>query len=330
MQINPPRIALFALGGTIAMTGSAQGVQPELSAADLIAGVPGLEGIARLEARSLSALPSVDLGFREIAALAEAIRLAVAAGVQGIVVTQGTDTLEETAFLLDLLLEVAVPVVMTGALRNPTLAGADGPANLLAAVRVASDPAAAGLGVVVVANDEIHMARHVRKTHISRPSSFASPTLGPIGWLVEDRVRVAVRPERRPSALPLTTAPVPHVALLTIAMGMDARDLAPLEAPDLAGAVIAGAGSGHVPSVMVEALEVVADRIPVVLASRVGAGEVYRKTYGYPGGEIDLQRRRLIPCGALDSLKARILLTALLASGADRAAIEAAFSGYWV
>ncbi len=327
METNLPRIALFALGGTIAMTGSGQGVRPELSAADLIAGVPGLEGIARLEPRSLNALPSVDLGFGEIAALARSITEAITAGVDGIVITQGTDTLEESAFLLDLLLDASRPVVMTGALRNPTLAGADGPANLLAAVRVAATASAAGLGVVVVANDEIHAASFVRKTHISRPSSFASPTLGPIGWLVEDRVRIAVRPEGRLPALKLS-APVPRVALITIALGMDERDLAPLEAPDLAGAVIAGAGSGHVPSVMVETLEAVAGRIPVVLASRVGAGEVYRKTYGYPGGEIDLQRRKLIPCGALDSLKARILLTALLASGADRAAIEAAFSGY--
>ena len=327
METNLPRIALFALGGTIAMTGSGQGVRPELSAADLIAGVPGLEGIARLEPRSISALPSVDLGFGEIAALAQAVREAIIGGAEGVVITQGTDTLEESAFLLDLLLDVSQPVVVTGALRNPTLAGADGPANLLAAVRVAATPAAAGLGVVVVANDEIHAARYVRKTHISRPSSFASPTLGPLGWLVEDRVRIALRPERRQPALSLSAA-VPRVALLTIALGMDERDLAPLAAPDLAGAVIAGAGSGHVPSHMVDALEAIAGRIPVVLASRVGAGEVYRKTYGYPGGEIDLQRRHLITSGQLDSLKARILLTALLASGADRAGIEAAFSGY--
>lgn len=307
------------------MTGSGKGVTPELSAADLIAGVPGLEGLARLEARTVSALPSVDLGFDEIAALARTIASTVAGGVQGIVITQGTDMLEETAFLLDLLLDVPVPVVMTGALRNPTLAGADGPANLLASVRVAASPEAVGLGVVVVANDEVHAARYVRKGHISRPSSFTSPTLGPIGWLAEDRVRIAVRPARR--NVPLNWAsPAPRVALMTIAMGMDRRDLTMLEAPDLAGAVIAGAGSGHVPSDMVEGLEVIAERIPVVLASRVGAGEVYRKTYGYAGGEIDLQRRRLIPSGALDSLKARILLTALLASGADRAAIEAAFS----
>jgi len=325
MHPDQPRIALFALGGTIAMTGSGQGVTPELSASDLIASVPGLEGIARLEARSVSALPSVDLGFAAIAGLAGTLGEAVAAGVQGIVITQGTDMLEETAFLLDLLLDVPVPVVMTGALRNPTLAGADGPANLLAAVRVASAPEASGLGVLVVANDEIHAARYVRKGHISRPSSFISPTLGPIGWLAEDRVRIAVRPAWRRARLSWTS-PAPRVALMTIAMGMDRRDLAMLEAPDLAGAVIAGAGSGHVPSDMVEGLEAIAERIPVILASRVGAGEVYRKTYGYAGGEIDLQRRRLIPSGALDCLKARVLLTALLASGADRAQIEAAFS----
>ena len=117
-------------------------------------------------------------------------------GRAGVVVTQGTDTLEETAFQLDLMLDVRQPVVVTGALRNPALPGADGAANLLAAIRVAADPAATGLGVVVVMNDEVHAARLVSKTHTHKPSAFASPAAGPLGWIAEDRVRIVLRPAR--------------------------------------------------------------------------------------------------------------------------------------
>ena len=321
-----PRVTVFSLGGTIAMPGSGHGVKPTLAAADLIKGVAGLDGVARLDAQAMFAAPSVDLTYADIAKVAAAIGEALAGGADGVVVTQGTDTLEETAFLLDLLLPAGAPVVVPGAMRNPTLAGADGPANLLAAVRVAASPDAAGLGVVVVANDEIHAARYVRKLHVSRPSSFASPTLGPIGWIVEDRVRIALRPASPTPTLDWSD-PAPLVPLLTVSFSMDARELAALDHPEVCGAVIAGAGSGHVPSAFVEPLEALADRLPVILASRVGAGETYRQTYAYAGGEIDLVRRKLIPGGYLDPAKARILLTLLLGAGADRSRIAEVFAG---
>ena len=320
-----PRIAVFSLGGTIAMTGSGRGVKPTLAAADLINGVAGLDGLAELDAQAMLASPSVDLTYADIAKVAAAIAAALAGGADGVVVTQGTDTLEETAFLLDLLLPAGAPVVVTGAMRNPTLAGADGPANLLAAVRVAASPEAAGLGVVVVANDEIHAARYVRKLHVSRPSSFASPTLGPIGWIVEDRVRIAVRPVT-PTPTLAWSGPAPLVPLLTVSFSMDSRELAALDHPEVAGAVIAGAGSGHVPSAFVDRLEALAERVPVILASRVAAGETYRHTYAYAGGEIDLVGRKLIPGGYLDAAKARILLTLLIGAGADRSRIAAVFA----
>src|SRR5690606_35815882 len=131
-------------------------------------------------------LPSASLGFDDLLALAAEIRGRLArGGVDGVVVTQGTDTLEEAAYLLDLFHTAAEPVVVTGAMRNPALAGADGPANLLAAVRTAAHPASRGRGVLVVLADQIHAASRVRKTHTSGVGAFTSPDSGPLGLVAE-------------------------------------------------------------------------------------------------------------------------------------------------
>ena len=219
------------------------------------------------------------------------------------------------------------PVVVTGAMRNPTLPGADGPANLLAAVVVAASPESAGLGCVVVMNDEIHAARFVRKTHSSSPSAFRSVATGPLGWIVEGRPRIAVRPVSLGAALDATT-PIPPVALVKIALGDDGRLLEQVVALGFAGLVVEGFGGGHVPSALAPILGRIATDIPVVLASRAGAGEVLRQTYSYAGSERDLLDRRLIPAGYLDGLKARVLLSLLLATGNDAAGARAAFDRF--
>ncbi|MGN6608627.1 MAG: asparaginase [Jatrophihabitans sp.] len=313
---------VLALGGTIASVPAAagEGVTPRLSPDDLLASVPGVRAVAELRVRTFRQVPSGDLTFDDIAALARELSTVDA---DGVVVTQGTDTLEETSWLLDLLYAGAMPVVLTGAMRNPALPGADGPANLLAAVRVAASPLAAGLGPLVVFDDEIHLPRYVRKTHTASVGAFASPTAGPVGWVVEDRVRLPFVPRRRtaphdPGAL---VPPVPSVGLALI--GLDA-DLPPTAS--LAGLVVAGFGGGHVPGRLADALAELAGRMPVVLASRTGAGENYRDTYGFPGSERDLLARGLVSAGGLDPLKARVLLTVLLAEGAAPDAIRAAFA----
>lgn len=119
-------------------------------------------------------------------------------GSDGIVITQGTDTIEETAFVLDLLVDAETPIVVTGAMRNPSLPGADGPANLLASVQVASSFAARGLGTLVVFNDEVHAARFVRKTHTQNPATFRSSPVGPIGWISEGTPRIPTRLPKSP------------------------------------------------------------------------------------------------------------------------------------
>jgi L-asparaginase len=321
-------VSVLALGGTIAARPRGGALaRPELTAEDLAALVGDAQGLPPLRAESLLQAPSGDLDFAAIAMVAERVREVVADGAQGVVITQGTDTLEETAFQLDLMLDLQQPVVVTGALRNPALPGADGAANLLAAVRVAADPAAVGLGVVVVMNDEVHAARLVRKTHSHKPSAFASPAAGPLGWIAEDRVRIVLRPAERAPALSWRGA-APDVALVSLAFSSLAAVFDAFLARPPAGMVIAGFGVGHAPAWTVEAIGDLAARLPVVLASRAGAGEVFAATYGYPGSESDLIGRGCIPAGYLDPLKARVLLALLLGEGADRQRIAGVFAHY--
>ncbi|MFC1414301.1 asparaginase [Streptacidiphilus sp. N1-12] len=327
-----PGVALFTLGGTIAMAGQARDgaggpVVARLSGADLTRAVPALGTLGvPLEVHDVDAVGSANLTFAQITALVEAASAAVAAGARGVVVTQGTDTLEETAFLVDLLWPHPEPFVLTGAMRNPTLAGPDGPANLLAAARTAASPAARGLGALVAFNDEIHAARWVRKTHSTSTATFASPNAGPIGQVIEGRVRLLTTPLRH-QPLPLGSlepSPVVRVALHTVTLDDDAEGLTAV-AGTAQGLVVAGFGVGHVPAVLADPLGDLAARMPVVLASRTGSGSVLRHTYGATGSETDLLGRGLINAGLLDPYKSRVLLRLLLARGADRRAIETAF-----
>jgi L-asparaginase len=200
------RVILFALGGTIASLPAedpTNGVVPSIDARELVRSVPGLEAIARVESRTMRQMASANFSFADLIEISDAIRDAFSRGVDGVVVTQGTDNIEETAFAFDLLVDDERPVVVTAAMRNPSLSGADGPANVRAAVAVAVSPFARGMGCLVVMNDEIHAARFVRKMHASSLSAFASPQCGPIGVVIEDRVhfytRVGPLAKARPS-----------------------------------------------------------------------------------------------------------------------------------
>lgn len=322
-------VTIFTLGGTIAMApGKDGGAVPAMDAAALCAAVPELAQVATISAENFRELPGAHLTLDDLLALARAIEAARDGGAVGAVVTQGTDTMEETAFVLDTVLDPGFPVSVTGAMRHPGQPGADGPANLLAATAVAASPEAPGIGTVVVMGDEIHAGALAQKTHATRPSAFSSPGAGPIGFITEGTPRIFSMPRARARlALADIAGGSPSVALITIGLGDDGSLARLAGNGGYGGFVVEAMGAGHVPEAVADVLAEIAGRLPVVLASRTGGGAVLAATYGFKGSESDLTARGLIRAGWLPGIKARLFLTLCLRAGLNQSAIRQAFSG---
>ena len=301
------KLQIYSLGGTIAMAptlDAGSGVCPTFSADDIIAAAPELAEVADISTESLSLKGSANLLFSEIA---ELCRRAARVPSGGIMVTQGTDSMEESAFLASLLYRGSQPMVFTGAMRSPTQPGADGRANLMAAALTAltSD----GPAVSVVMNDEIHHPFYVTKSHTSNVAAFQSPVRGPVGQIAEGNVFLHPVQPSPTFEIPAEFAPV---ALLSAVLDDDGNLFDTILSAGYAGLVVEGFGAGHVSENIAEKLAVIAAKIPVILASRVRAGSVFERTYGYRGAEIDLLNKGLVPAGRLSGRKARILLSLIL------------------
>jgi L-asparaginase len=313
------KVAVFALGGTIASSAEPGGAAVVgISGADVLNTVPGVAAVAEVDVFTVAMVPSGDLRLRHLFDLRDQVSRAIRSGTQGVVVTQGTDTIEESAYAFELLTSFDEPVVFTAAMRSSDALSADGPANLMAAVRVAACPDARACGVLVVVNDEIHGAPDVRKMHTSSTAAFASPLVGPVGYLTEGRVRLLHKPAGRVTIDVPRDAGDARVALVTVGFDDDGGLIDAVTELGYDGLVLAAFGGGHAPSWTVQAIERVAAMIPTILASRTASGELLRHSYGYAGSETDLLARGLMSAGALTATKARVLLRLLLMAGVPR------------
>jgi len=313
--MSRPRIALIGTGGTISSLGEDPfDVQDYgrhgriMDAAALLAHWPALGQVADITPLPFRAIPSTALGPPEWLELAAKVRAAAAAGFEGIVVTHGTATLEETAWFLALACPVPVGLVLVGAQRPSSGLSSDAGQNLADACRVAGDPGARGLGALVVMNGEIQAARDVTKTHTARLQTFRTPDYGVLGHAEADGVHWHRRPVRPVGGFDSTVlASLPRVDIVPCYAGADGAAVGAFLAAGAKGLVLEGfAPSGATPA-LVEALR--AAPVPVVSATRAAAGPVFRTTRTEAAGWIH--------AGTLRAVKARILLMLALAQGMD-------------
>ncbi|CAI9002405.1 L-asparaginase [Pseudomonas sp. IT-P100] len=308
-----PELAIAALGGTVSMQArnAGEGVIPTLTGETLLNSVPELTTLARVNVETLGLMPSASLDFEFLLSVLSWAKFQIKQGAVGVVITQGSDTLEETATFFDYLWDCDEPLVLTGAMRSAAQAGADGPANLLDACRVALAANSRRRGVQVVMNGQIHAASAVRKTDSLALQAFSSPIVGPAGMLIETSVRY-MRPPTQRNILPLPQQTTQKIALLEVSLSADTLFLNNILDLGYDGLVIAGFGAGHVPGNWSDVIETIAQKIPVIIATRTGSGSTARSTYGFIGGEMDLIRKGALMAGLLCPRKARILLWLLV------------------
>jgi L-asparaginase len=320
------RVAVVFTGGTISMRhdATAGGNVPLLDAADLLATVPGLDAVADVLPIDLGLTPASHLQFAALFAISDAVESALARDdVDGAVIVQGTDAIEETAFFFDLLHAGAKPIVVTGAMRSASQPAYDGPRNLTDAVRVAaaSETRANEVGAVVVLAGSIAAADDVLKTHASAFDTFRSLNRGPLGRV--DGARVAFAAPRGPRRHVATHRAAERVFLVTATVATDGTPIAALHAAGAAGFVVAATGAGNTdPSLLAAAEAAIEDGLPVVLTTRcpIGAAGV---GYAFPGGGATWVRAGAIEAGHLGGPKARIALALGLGAGLDRAGLAA-------
>ena len=305
MPADRSSVRLLVAGGTIAMSGSP--ARPSLEVIEQLQDEAG----AHVEAEVFATVPSVQFSPADALALC---RRAVDLARSGtpVVITHGTDLLEEVAFLCDLMHDGDAPIVFTGAMRASSAPGADGPANLHAAVAVAAAPDARGHGVLVAFAGTVHAARYVRKADSTSVDAFASPQAGPLGHVEEGRLSTRWAASRLPAL------DVKHldatVEILTPGLGSAPAALTALAAV-CDGLVINIPGAGHTPPAFLDAAQEIAAAKPVVAVARPWRGALLHNTYGYEGSEVDLRSGTIICAGSLSAPAARIALMAGLGSG---------------
>lgn len=306
------KILLLHTGGTIAMSEDDKtGAVAPKGGNPLEHSLDSLKNIANVTSEQYLNIPSPHMTPQLMFQLANHIdERTVYEKFDGVIVTHGTDTLEETAYLLDLLIQTSIPVVVTGAMRSSNELGSDGPYNLISALRVAICDEAYRKGVLVVLNDEIHTAKNVTKTHTSNIATFQSPQYGPIGTVTKRGVFFHHIPTKRDSYN------ISHlskkVLLLKAFAGMEDGLIEAVSNLNIDGLVIEAFGQGNLPPFMVSSLKkLLANHIPIVLVSRCFNG-IVQDTYGYDGGGKQLKQLGIIFTNGLNGQKARLKLMVAL------------------
>jgi L-asparaginase len=311
-------VRLLAAGGTIAMRG--ERAVPAVDGPGLIGEVPQLAAVAKLEAETVLSVPGPHMSLAQALQLARRAADAARAG-EGVVVTTGTDTMEELAVLCALIHGAEAPIVLTGANRPGSAPGADGAANLLDAVALAGSALAEGLGAVVAFGGEIHGAMTVRKVDSTGPASFGSPVAGPVGRIVDGRVWLHARPLRPP---PMDIERLEYrVPVVPTGLGDDGEVLA-RSAAAADGLVLVALGAGHVPPAVLGELRAAVQRIPVVVTCRPDRASMLFATYGFEGAEREIRASRAVCAPFLSPAAARIALLCCLGAGLSRTETAAA------
>lgn len=324
------KVAVIFTGGTISMlpdprTGAAV---PTLDGAGILARVPGLDAIAQLEAIDWGLVPASHLGFDQILEISRRIEaVAARSDIDGVVVVQGTDVMEETSYAWDLLHRSDPPVVVVGAMRNAGDPDYDGPANLTDAVRVAADARMRGAGVVVVMAGLILPADDVTKTDSQALDTFQALNAGPLGRVRAGRVELDRRRGWRGTLPCPPAAAAEPVALLTAVVAADGALVRAALELGCRGVIIEATGAGNTdPDLLAAAMEAMAAEVPVVLTTRCAAGAV-GPLYGFPGGGRSWLEAGAILGGSRSGPKARIALALGLGAGLDRDGVAALLNG---
>ena len=326
------RVLVLGTGGTIggqvsARAGGAYDAG-KVNVAELVAAVPEMDKLARVSAEQISAIGSQDMNDKVWFDLVRRIKTVIdRKEADGIVITHGTDTMEETAFFLDIVLDTQIPIVLVGSMRPSTAVGADGPANLYEAVKIAAAPETRGRGVLVVLSDTIHGARWVQKTNTTSLDSIRSPNAGPVGYVDAASTRYLQSASRSgQTRLQLPDAPpLPRVDIIYSHANMYALPIEDALKRGARGIVLAGVGDGNTSRAAIEALAAaVRQGVVVIRSARVCSGFVSRNV------EVDDDRLGFVVSLDLNPQKTRILLQLLIANGIHEThAIQRAFVATW-
>ena len=328
MKETKKHVRVILLGGTIASVENEKGLAEVVDLSEYVKMFHELDEAVNITVNSFKQLSGYETKISDIVQTADEIKRTIREdSVDGIVVIMGTNVMEEFAFGINLLIQTDMPIVFTGAMRTPDMRGADGSGNLISGIHVAASDNCKGLGVLVVFNDEIHSADYVRKLHPQNPGAFGSEF--PLGYVAEGTPSIRVKPIRRPLPwLDIKTDPV-DVLLYSSYIGDTGKILDKVDGLGYGGLVVEGTGYGVVAEWVFDRLEQLIKKMPVVMASRIGNGDVMTCTYGNGYGmPTYLVKHGYLISGQLDGRKARILLTFLLMSQCSNEEIHESFRRY--